>query len=120
METGFTYSLDNIKRVSGSIPKDFEIISTAERELLEFVEKQYNIVNNFTELHQVMTIQDEVTLKNCIIAINHILKEAKELKSFFSNLNIPTSTEPFELCVLKIEQLLKNSEDEVNLLFSYI
>ncbi|HHC6501933.1 TPA: hypothetical protein ACN36G_004433 [Vibrio parahaemolyticus] len=117
MKTNFNFKLNDLMRISGSASSDLQFADKCTKEMLEFVQDQVGIVDEFVELTKVMSSNSKKVLEDCLIAINHIYSVLQELKEFFK---LSPICDPFDITHYKVEQLKADAEKKVKKLLPYI
>lgn len=117
MKTNFTFKLDSLKRINGNGASDRSLAERSTQEMLEFVQGQVAIINEFVDLTRVMSSDSKKVLEDCLTAINHIHLVLQELSTFFMNSKI---SDPFDITYHKVGQLKADAEKNVKKLRLYI
>lgn len=118
METGFSFTKDGLTRVSGNGTGDKAFAEKSVRELLEFVRKRRENVEQYTTYKHIITKSDLSILSDDLTAMNYIHSELKALVNFFK-LNSKFA-ELFETPRKDVESMLNVSMVDFEKLKSYV
>lgn len=117
METKFTHDLDSLKRINGSVASDKDIAKKAASEMGALAESLSRKIEDFSELRQVMTLSDEVTLRDAVTALRHLHYELKYLCQLFEKCVLIGDFDPVRV---RVEKLATDAEESVELLLKHV
>ena len=72
MKTNFTLDLPRLKFINGNQTGEFDEATKAVAEIDAFSKSLSNKIKDFLELREVMTLSDEISLKDAVTALRHL------------------------------------------------
>ena len=117
VKTNFSNSLDGLTRINGRSSGDMAAAGVAVGELEDFVKGQYNQINAFTELREVVTCPDEQNIRSALASMRQVTAGLQMLASFHGG-GILAHT--FEVPFLRSNEMLKKAETEAAAVLAYL
>ena len=117
MQSNFSHTLGGLKRISGSSSSDMQNARAAADQLEAFAALQLGVINDFTELREVVTCTDEDRIRSALAAIRHLHSALKELTEFHQNGLLGSS---FEVPYHKVTEHLRKAELQVAALLQHL
>lgn len=117
MQSNFLHTFGDLKRMSGSSSSDMQNARAAADQLEALAASQFGVINDFTELREVVTCADEDRIRSALAAIRHLHSALKELTEFHENGFLGSS---FEVPFHKTAELLRKAELQTAALLQHL
>ena len=109
MQSGFTHTLSEMKRLPGTSPAEVQAARNSAEELVVFASRQLALIKQFTELREIVTTADAVRIRDALAAIRQVAAALKKLA--FAHRNGPL-VDAFGIPYLKVEEWHRRAEKQ--------
>lgn len=109
MQSGFSHTLNAMKRMAGTSPDEIQVARNAADELVVFAARQLALIKQFTELREIVTAADSVRIRDALSAIRQVRGALQKLA--FAHRNGPL-VDAFGVPFLKVEEWQRRAEKQ--------
>lgn len=117
MQTNFSNTFSGLKHIGGSSSSDMQNARAAADQLESLAATQFGVINDFSELREVVTCADEERIRSALSAIRHLDSALKELTEFHQNGLLGSS---FEVPCHKVAEHLRKAEQQATALLQHL
>lgn len=117
MKTTHSHSLEALKKITGTSPKDLAQATAAAKELESLVVAQSLVVDDYADLRRILTTDSEKDIKDAITSMRHVESALVDLAYFHRDSMLAPVFEPLKN---KAGRILRATEQKAAVLISLI
>ena len=115
MKSNFTYTLDDLKRITGNVSGDHSTANTASKEMLEFIKSSSSVLDDYSNLVKLLDGNSANEIRSLMISMNHVMDAMNEISQFHKNSLL---NDEFDKARHKADEFMKSSTKKANELLS--
>lgn len=109
MQSGFTYTLDDLRRINGNSDHDEGVARKASQEMLNFIENRARTLSEYSNLVSVLDGNSENEIRNLLISIKHVMNALEEISAFHKHGKL---NDIFDGARRRAEQIVQSSTEK--------
>lgn len=104
-----------MKRINGNASSDYVIADTASTEMLEFIEKNSKVLDEYLNIVRLLDVNSASEIRSLMISMSHVMDALTEISQFHRDGKL---NDNFDIARHKADQIITSSSKKANALLS--